>query len=186
MDVTSPKLTFEYQATEKDFVTAALSACRKGSMAKLVGYYLLPLLGWGSIGFASVLIVLSVRDGNDWKPLLAIFAIGVVWLLLYYIKPWRLKRAFRKDPRFKAPIKISIDGSEWSIKSATADAHYRRRTFIKAVEMDSLFLFYHSPLMFNFIPKHALTADQLAGIHEFLNRELPVRKGKAWLPGPVS
>ena len=40
--------------------------------------------------------------------------------------------------------------------------------------------------MLNFIPKRSLTRDQIDGIHEFLNRELPMRKGKIWLPKVAS
>jgi hypothetical protein len=184
-EATSRHLVIEYQVTESDFVSAALSACRISGLSKAISYYLLPVLGWASIVLGSVNIILTIREGEDWKPHLVILGIGALWLLWHYLRTWRLGRAYRKDPRFKSPITVAINGSEWDIKTATGEAHYRHGTFIKAIETNAFFFFYYSPVMFNFLPKRFLTSDQQVVVYDFLNRELPMRKGKRWLPAPV-
>jgi hypothetical protein len=75
-----------------------------------------------------------------------------------------------------------IDGSEWRVTTATAEARFKHGTFVKAVETGALFLLYHSPIVFNVIPKRDLTLQQQVRIAAFLDGELPVRKGRVRLP----
>ena len=182
MEAASPEVALEYQVTQNDFVGAYIAHCRNSGPAKTFLYYLLPILGCASILIAVVMMVVQIRMGEDWTASIVFFMVGLFWLACHFLRPWRLRRAYRKDPRFKSPIKITINGNEWNVSTATAEARYKHGTFIRAVETDSLFLFYHSPLMFNFLPKHDLTPGQQTQIVAFLDRELPIRKGRRWLP----
>jgi len=182
METRSPDLVLEYQVTESDFVSACLTHCRSSGSLKLFLYYLLPILGVASMLFGGIMAALDVRAEEDWTLSLVFFAVGLFWIGCHLIRPWRLKRAYRKDPRFRSPIKVAIMGNEWKVSTATAEACYKEGTFIRAVDTDSFYLFYHSPLMFNIIPKHDLTPDQGSQIEAFLDRILPIHKGRVRLP----
>jgi|SRR5271165_5161595 len=179
METAPPDLALEYQVTENDFVKAYLAHLRNG-LAKIFVYYLLVILGVASILLGAVIA------GLDWSGSAVFVFVGAAWIILGFalhpIRRWRLRRAYRGDPRFKTPIKITIEGNEWKVSTATAEAHYKEGTFIKAIETDSMFLFYHSPLLFNFIPKRDLTPDQKIQVNAFLDRVLPIRKGRQRFP----
>lgn len=182
METASPEFALEYQVTRDDFVGAYLAHCRSAGPFKTFLFYLGPILGGASILVAVVMAVVQVRAEEDWSASIIFFVVGLFWIGCHFLRSWRLKRAYRKDPRFKSPIKITIDGNEWLVNTATAEARYREGTFIKAIETDSMFLFYHSPLLFNFIPKRDLTPQQQKQLDAFLDRVLPVRKGQTRLP----
>ena len=182
METASAELVLEYRLTQSDFVCAYIAHYRNSGPAKTFLYYLLPILGCASILIAAVMMVVQIRTGEEWTESVVFFMVGLFWLACHFLRPWRLRRAYRKDPRFKNPIKITINGNEWNVSTATAEARYKHGAFIRAVETDSLFLFYHSPLLFNFLPKRDLTPGQQTQIVAFLDRELPIRKGRSWLP----
>ena len=104
---------------------------------------------------------------------------------LHFWRQWRLKRMYREDQRFKnthPPIKITIKDDEWDVDTANAKARYKWSTFTRLVETDTLYLFYHSPLLFNTIPKRDLTTPQQAQLKAFLDRKMPLRKGRLQIP----
>jgi hypothetical protein len=182
METASPDLVLEYRVTESDYVSACLTHCRSSGPLKLFLYYLLPILGVASILLGGIVAALEVRAEEDWTLSIVFVVVGLFWIGCFSIRPWRLKRAYRKDPRFKSPMKIAIVGNEWNVSTATAEARYKEGTFIRAVDTDSFYLFYHSPLMFNIIPKHDLTPDQRTQVEAFLDRALPIHKGRVRLP----
>ncbi len=182
METVSPEVALEYRVTESDFVSAYIAHYRNSGPAKTFLYYLLPILGCASILIAVIIAVLQIRRDEDWIGSIVFLVVALFWLACHVLRPWRLRRAYRKDPRFKRPIQITINGNEWNVRTATAEARYKQGTFIRAVETDSLFLFYHSPLVFQFLPKRDLTPSQQTLITAFADRELPIRKGRSWLP----
>jgi YcxB-like protein len=188
MQSTSSTLLIEYQITEQVYVDASLAICRLSSASRKFCYYVLPVLGWLSVAYATFKTAQSVLDGCDLTEALrytvGFYVAGVIWLILHFVRPWRLKRIYRKDPRFKKPVRIAIDGGEWQITTATAEARLKASAFLRAIETPSFYLFFVSSNMAQFVPKPQLTAEQLAGMNEYLDREFPVRKGDNRLPAP--
>jgi hypothetical protein len=142
----------------------------------------LPFLGVASILLGVATALSLSREGEDWTVSIVFFVVGIFWLTWHFIRPLRLRRLFRRDPRFKTPTKVVIDGSEWRVTTATAEARFKHGTFVKAVETGSGFLLYHAPIVFNIVPRRDLTPEQQTQIATFLDRELPVQKGRVRLP----
>jgi YcxB-like protein len=182
METASPELAFEYQLTEDDYVNACTTHCRNAGLGKKLLSYTLPFVGVASIILGAATARSLSREGEDWTLSLVFVVVGISWLICHFIRPWRMRRSFRRDPRFKTPTKVVIGGSEWRVTTATTEALFKHGTFVKAVETDSLFLLYHSSIMFNVIPKRDVTPDQQVQIASFLDRELPVQKGRVRLP----
>jgi YcxB-like protein len=182
MDARSPELDFEYQVSEEDFARAYLTHCRSGELKRTIFYYLLPILGIASVLYGVVTAIQRAREGEDWGLSIVFFAVGVAWLFCHIIRPWRVKRLYRKNPRFGAPVKVNIEWDEWKVSTATTEARFKEGTFVRAMETETFFLLYHSPVMFNIVPKNQLTPEQQAGVRAFLDRALPIRRGRFRLP----
>lgn len=182
METASSELAFEYQLTENDYVSACTAHYQNAGLLKRTLFYALPVLGVGSMVLGVTTALARVREGEDWTVSIVFFVVGIFWLTWHFIRPWRLRRLFRRDPRFKTPTKVVIEGSEWRVTTATAEARFKHGTFVKAVETGSVFLLYHAPIVFNIVPRRDLTPEQQTQIATFLDRELPVRKGRVRLP----
>jgi hypothetical protein len=186
METVIPDVAFQYQVTEPVFVSAYLTHYRRYNRFRAVMYYLYPIIGGILVLMAVLLAVLQSRAGEDWNGPVPLFLLGCLWLFCYLWRPFYFRRLFRKDQRFREPIRVSVTNGEMSVITATSEGKYKKGIFVRALESDDLILLYHSPVMFSFIPKRQLTADQLASFEVFLNDQLPVRKGANRFPELVS
>jgi hypothetical protein len=182
MEAASRDLAFEYRITETDFVHAFLTHYRNCSRVRAVLYYAYPILGVILVFLAVFLAVMQTRAGEEWTGPVPLFIVGAVWLGCYFGRPFWLKRLYRKDQRYKTPVRVRIIGDEVYVTTATAEGHYRPGSYVRALETDELILLYHSPIMFSFVPKRDLSPEQRSALSDFLDRELPLRKGPNRLP----
>ena len=122
------------------------------------------------------------RGDQNWSGPVTFFLIGMAWLACYFYRPYALKRLYRKDERYKSPIHVRIVGNDVYVTTAKSEGHHRPGSYVRALETDELILLYTSPIMLSFVPKRDLTPEQLSSVHAFLDRELPLRKGRNRLP----
>ena len=186
METVAPDLTFEYRVTEPVFVNAYLTHCRRSSRYRSVMYVLYPILGVLFITLAVLMAVLQSREGEDWNGPVPFFLIGFLWLACFLWRPFYFKRLYRKDQRYREPIRVTVANGEMTVISATAEGKYKRGIFVRALETDDLILLYHSPVMFSFVPKSDLTPPQLASLEAYIDHELPIRKGPNRYPAQTT
>lgn len=182
METATPEFAFEYRVTEQDFVHGFMTHFRNTGPVRRVLYYPYPLLGAICILLAVLLAVMQARAGEDWNGPVPLFLLGVAWLACYFYRPFALKRLYRKDERYKSPINVRIAGNDVYVTTKQGEGHQKPGSYVRAFETNELVLLYTSPLMLSIVPKRDLTSEQLNGLHAFLDRELPIQKGRNRLP----
>jgi hypothetical protein len=91
---------------------------------------------------------------------LVIFMVIVVALIHYLYIPWKAKQHFRQAASFRDEIALRWDAEWFHLKGERGSIDFMWSDFHRWSEDDKLLMLYHSDLLFNIVPKAALSGGQ--------------------------
>ncbi|QIG52819.1 YcxB family protein [Altererythrobacter sp. BO-6] len=106
---------------------------------------ILPILGW-------LVIVLS----------------GLVAIAYYWALPRQVRRSFRQTAMLQEPMTIEWDEAGYALSSASGNARLNWDELYAWAEQDDIVLLMQSEMLYNLVPKAALSADQLGSLRSCL------------------
>ena len=160
-----------YELTERDFIEALL-AHRQRTPFKKWSLRLFTLFVFGTLGLS--LLVLAFRPNEETflniKPML-IFA--PLWGLFVWGAPRLSARIqYRKQPSAHGQKSVLFDG--WGVhgkwKGGTSEVEWQN--YLRYVESKSLFILYQSPILFSFVPKRAMTPEQISELRALVQQNI--------------
>ena len=108
------------------------------------------------------------------KNLIPLILLGAFWALLLWVAPWRAaKSQFTKQPSAQGPRTLMVDdsGIHWRWDSGSSDIQWKN--LIRWQETKTHFFIYSSPIMFNIVPKRALSDEEVTQFRSFLAKHIP-------------
>jgi hypothetical protein len=163
-----------YELTQRDF-TEAYTVHRNGKA----------LSRWSRRIFVSIIVLMAavvllesvMRPSTETaRNLIPLLVLIVMWIAILWILPrWTMRRQFLQQPGAHGPRTLALDevGMHWKWNGGSSDVEWKN--YIRSVEGKNQILFYTSPACFNILPKHAMAAQELDEIREFLKRNIRVR-----------
>jgi hypothetical protein len=160
-----------YQLTQRDFFDSFIahpygSTLRKWTIG--VAAYGAPI--FGGVG----LLVYAVSPlTNTLANLHPLFILATLWGVLVWALPWwSARNQYLKQPGAHGPRTALVDavGVHWRWDGGSSDVEWKN--FIRHLESKHLFLLYLSPVMFNTVPKRALTPEQISELRTILARNI--------------
>jgi hypothetical protein len=156
-----------YELTQRDFFDS-LIAHRNGSTLRKWSFRLLVAVAVLVAG-AGLLAMALVPNAQTLSTFAPLFGLAVLWIGLPWAAPWwAARKQFSKQPGAQGPRTLLIDpvGVHWRWSGGSSDVEWKNYT--RVLEGKNQFLLYSSPVIFNMVPKRALTAEQLAEFRAIL------------------
>ena len=131
-----------------------------------VGAVVVPiLLGLGAM------VVEAYADPSASAALLAIPAIGFPMLVIaarlrrYALIPLMARRTYRQTRSYHEEWSVELTRSGTRSRAAGTDHFVAWNHYVAWSETDKVVLLYHSDMMFQFVPRHAVDADTMQVFH---------------------
>ena len=100
--------------------------------------------------------------------------VAILWAVIMWAIPWLSARTqFLKQPAAQGARTLLVDetGIRWRWSGGSSDVEWRN--YIRYFESKRMFLLYLSPVVFNMVPKRALTAVQISEFRRILEQKIP-------------
>ena len=158
----------EFHIEEDHVVDATRRATVRRLTSSTVGRVLV-----GGVVLAMVFgAVLSLLSG-DWSPLvtmLLMVAIGAatITLLTRFVTPAMARRHHRQMAAFRDPVTVSWTDEGLSLESSRGSIRMAWKDFVDWAETPTVFLLYQSDLLYNLIPRSAVTSEEEADLRRLL------------------
>jgi hypothetical protein len=163
--------TVQITYTAEDYVAASRLHARASYLSKRA---LRPLLILWLIYSALALVIIhdwSVRTIALSVGGAALVTIGValgIVILNAFILPRRSRRLFAQQRALHAEFTIAWDADSFSLEATTGSGRHGWGDFIRAAENREIILLFQSDMLFNMLPKRALSDAQIADIRAAL------------------
>jgi hypothetical protein len=124
----------------------------------------------------AVITVLGIALRPDLEPqknFLPLVLLAAFWTFIFCGSPWLAARQqFWKQPSAQGPRTMVLDaaGIHWQWNGGSADIEWKN--FVRFQETKNQFLLYSSPVLFNVVPKRALTLDQVGAFRQLVRENL--------------
>jgi len=141
------------------------------SLKRTVGYYVLLVLGIGSVLIGSL-----VAYRADLKSGLVLQLLGLFWLSWpVIIRPLWLRRDYQKNPNFSVSQVVRVNDEGLHTVSDISDGAAKWSAFTRFDETENLFMLRMGARLFRVIPKRALSTAQVDELRELLRSKLHAR-----------
>jgi hypothetical protein len=160
-------LRLDGQLLWNDYLRSQYLHLRPKPWLAVVGAILLALFAWVSY----VTISDWINADGSWVPP-AIFAGVLLYFVLYFgvIVPINAHRIFKQQKSLNLPFSIEASSEAFCSFNETGKITMPWSHFVKWKEGGTLFLLYHSDVLFNLVPKRFFQNDtQLNEFRSFLN-----------------
>jgi hypothetical protein len=168
-------MSITYQLKQEDFLGAFTAHRNSKPVAKWARRFLIAIPG---LFFAiSILVVLAGRpdDPQSIVPPLVIFAIwGTV---LWGLPRWAARKQFMGQRAAQGPITLTLDETGVHTRWNGGNSDVEWRNFVRWVEGKNQILLYSSPVLFNIVPKRALSPEELNVVRELVQQHVRIEKG---------
>ena len=154
----------KFTLTEQEAVAAALLVLNKQLWAKRS----FRLLLWTILG---LLLIAGLLDPSALRRPLLLAMIGMAIVLVLMIRlvvPFHAKRHFRQAAALRDEIEVTWDDEGVGFSGAHGNSRLVWGEFHRWAENDRLVLLYQSQMLYNIIPKRALTAEQVGELRRSL------------------
>lgn len=159
----------ECSVSERDYVLAHFVHMRPRPALKAVGWLLVILY----VG-AGALTAWRTRASGPWNAeLWMILAPGVyLTIRLLVIEPWRLRRLYRQHARPGGSFRLTAHPDRAEVSSVNGHVSIPWTDFRKWKEGKTVFLLYHTDVLFHILPKSAFDSSQQDALRELLSQRL--------------
>jgi hypothetical protein len=161
-----------YELTQGDFLDS-LIAHRNGSAYRKWSFRLVFSSLFVSVGLCLLMLAERPHDESLRASLAPWIALGVIWAVVMWARPrWWARNQYTKQPGVQGPRTVIIDAegvhSCWN--GGSSDIEWKN--YIRYVESKRHFLLYSSPVIFNTLPKRALTPEQVSEFRKLLAQNI--------------
>jgi hypothetical protein len=166
-------MTTTYELVQRDFYDAILAHRNRSILTKWLLRFLTFM--WVACAVITALAMAMRPDLHPQQNFLPIVFIGMFWMLIFWGSPWWAARnQFLKQPSAQGPRTLLADaaGIHWKWNGGSSDIEWKN--FVRFHETKNQFLLYSSPIIFNVVPKRALTLDQRDDFRLILTENLPL------------
>lgn len=163
----SPAMQVTYQLTQRDFYEAFIAHRNRSSIRKWIFRLIASIIfGVALLNLGILVVKTNSKTFADFFPLLVL---ACLWGLILWGAPhWAARTQFRKQPSVQGPRTATLnnEGVNWKWDGGNADVGWKN--FLRWQESKTQFVIYTSPIMFNMIPKRALTSEQVSEVRSLL------------------
>jgi hypothetical protein len=175
-------LRVTYELAQRDFYEAIV-AHRNSSVPTKWFLRFISFMWLGCLVIA-VLEFAFRPDLQPQKSFLPIFLLGTFWMFIFWGSPWLAARnQLWKQPSAQGPRTMLLDAAGIHVQWNGGSSEIEWNNFVNVVESKNEFLIYSSPVIFNVLPKRALSGEQASEFRSLVAQNLasPQNEAKAGL-----
>lgn len=164
-------MTVTYELVPRDFYEAFIAHRNRSALTKWFLRFIVFMLITGAV--ITVLGIALRPDLEPQKNFLPLVLLAAFWTFIFWGSPWLAARQqFWKQPSAQGPRTMVVDaaGIHWQWNGGSADIEWKN--FVRFQETKNQFLLYSSPVLFNVVPKRALTLDQVGAFRQLVTENL--------------
>ena len=169
-----------FRPEEADYVAATRAAWLKslGSRRFAIGLAVIMAIviaipvatTWSEANFRATLLAIALIGGAVFAWLAA--CLGLSFLLI----PRRCRRLFRQQRTLHRDFDVEWTDDHLVYRSDTATSTIAWPDYYKWLEGSSVFLFYLNEQLHHFVPKRALTVEQITDLRNVASASVPMRR----------
>jgi YcxB-like protein len=157
-------MELHYRLTEEDLLNSW-----RGSPKPRFGLFLYILL----LALLVLVGMYLIQNNFVWLGGLSVVSSIVIRIAAFEVPRMRARRAFKNSPSIQGEIDVTFTdkGAVW--KYPTGESYLNWQGYIKHKETGVAFLLYHSPDRYTFIPKRAMSPEQIEELRGMLKIQIP-------------